>query len=87
MKNEWFVYVVRCCDGLYYTGITNDVDKRIKTHNSGKGAVFTSGRRPVRLVYKESHPDKSAARKREIQIKDWRREEKELLISSRLRSK
>jgi putative endonuclease len=82
MQESWFVYIAQCNDGFYYTGITNNVDKRIKTHNSGRGAVFTSGRRPVKLLYKEEHPDKSSARKREIQIKDWRREKKQKLISS-----
>jgi len=81
-----YVYIVRCRDGLYYTGISNDVDERVRKHNAGKCAVLTSGRRPVTVVYVENHPDKSSARKREVQIKNWRREKKQLLIS-RLRSK
>jgi putative endonuclease len=85
MPKDWCVYIARCSDGLYYTGITNDLTKRLKAHNSGKGAVFTAGRRPIQLVYSEEHHDKSSARKREIQIKDWRREKKEVLIASRLR--
>ena len=87
MQDYWFVYIARCRDGLYYTGITNDVAKRIKDHNSGKGAVFTAKRRPVEVVYIEKHPDKSSARKREIQIKDWRREKKEWIASRQARSK
>lgn len=87
MQRGWYVCIVSCRDGLYYTGITNNVERRVKKHNSGKGAVFTSGRRPVKVVYTERHPDKSSARKREIQIKDWRREKKERLITSRLCSK
>jgi putative endonuclease len=86
MQDYWYVYIVCCRDDTYYTGITNNVAKRIEKHNSGKGAVYTSGRRPVKLIYQEKHADKSSARKREIQIKDWRREKKEW-ISSRLRSK
>jgi len=81
MPGDWYVYIARCRDGLYYTGITNDLAKRLRDHNAGKGAIFTAGRRPIQLVYSEKHLDKSSARKREIQIKDWRREKKERLIA------
>jgi putative endonuclease len=86
MQKKWFVYIACCRDGLYYTGITNDLSKRLEKHNSGKGALFTAKRRPVKIIYTEEHPDKSSARKREIQIKDWRRDKKEW-IASRLGSK
>jgi putative endonuclease len=82
MQENWYVYIVQCRGSLYYTGITNDIERRIKAHNLGKGARFTSGRRPVKLVYHERHPNKSSARKREIQIKDWRRAKKEWLAVS-----
>ena len=73
----WFVYLVRCRDGSIYTGITDDVDARLKKHNQGKGAKYTAQRRPVALPYSETHPDQNSARKREIQLKGWTRQKKE----------
>jgi putative endonuclease len=71
MPSRWFVYAVRCRDGSIYTGITTDVARRIKTHNTGKGGAYTRSRRPVRLVFRETHPSRSSALKREAQIKGW----------------
>ena len=66
----WHVYMVRCSDGTLYTGITNDLKKRIEAHNSGKeGARYTRSRRPVKLVYSEQVESKSAAAKLEYQLK------------------
>jgi len=65
----WFVYMLRCGDGSLYTGITDDVDRRLEIHRSGKGAKYTRGRGPLELVYVEEQPDKSSALKREIQLK------------------
>jgi putative endonuclease len=79
-ENPWFVYMVRCSDGSFYTGIAKDLEKRVKKHNSGKGAVFTRGRRPVSLVYRERQANQSSALKRERQIKKWKRPNKEKLI-------
>ena len=76
----WYVYLVRCNDNKLYAGITTNVTKRIKCHNQGKASRYTRMRTPVELVYKEPHPDKSSARKREIQIKNWSRAKKEALI-------
>lgn len=76
----WWVYLLRCGDGTLYTGITDDVERRLKAHNSGKGAKYTRGRGPVELVYREAQPDKSAALKREIAIKRMTRTEKLSLI-------
>ncbi|MEE9273545.1 MAG: GIY-YIG nuclease family protein [Robiginitomaculum sp.] len=76
----WTVYIVHCQDGTYYTGITNDVDKRIATHNIGKGAKYTMARRPVRLVYTEAAQNRSEATKRERCIKRLNRTQKERLI-------
>ena len=76
----WFVYILLCSDSTFYTGITNNLDKRIKTHNSGKGAKYTRCRLPVKLVYYEEIEDKSSALKREIAIKSLKRKEKEALI-------
>ncbi len=77
----WFVYILLCSDNTFYTGITNNLEKRIKAHNSGKGAKYTRGRLPVVLVYYEKKEDKSAALKREIAIKALKRQEKELLLN------
>lgn len=79
MKNN-FVYILECCDHTYYTGWTNNLDKRIDTHNRGKGAKYTRYRIPVTLVYYETFPDKSTAMKREYEIKQLSRKEKEKLI-------
>ena len=76
----WYTYIVECSDGSYYVGITNDVSSRIAEHNAGKGASWTKLRRPVRLRFAQSFPNKSEARKREIELKGWRREKKETLF-------
>lgn len=88
MVQEWFFYIVRCNDGSLYSGITNDLDRRIKAHNGKKGAKYTAYRLPVRLVYSEKHKSISEARKREGQIKGWGKEKKEAFINGfpRLRS-
>jgi len=80
MDKIWKVYMLRCGDGTLYTGIAVDVQARLKTHRSGKGAKYTRGRGPLELVYEESCPDKGAALKREYAIKGMTREEKEKLI-------
>ena len=82
----WFLYILECRDGCYYVGITNDLEHRVKSHNEGNGAKFTRGRRPVSLIYQERWPNKSAARKREIEVKGWPRKKKEELIGGFLRS-
>lgn len=72
----WFVYMLRCGDGSLYTGITDDVPRRLEAHRSGKGAKYTRGRGPLELVYEECVEDKSAALRREYAIKRLKREEK-----------
>ena len=67
--DEWFVYMVRCADGSLYTGIAKDVDRRCKKHNAGTASRYTRSRRPVELVYQETHPGQSSALKREAVIK------------------
>lgn len=74
------VYIVRCQDGSLYTGYARDPRARLKLHNSGKGAKYTSGRRPVRLVYSEACATLSDALKREHQLKQWPRAKKRALI-------
>ena len=76
----WYVYILRCGDGTLYTGITDDVDRRLAVHRAGKGAKYTRGRGPLEVVYTQEVPDKSAALKREIAIKKLTRQEKERLI-------
>lgn len=78
----WYVYILRCLDGSFYTGASSDVDRRLKEHNSGKGGKYTRMHRPVELLYKEVHPDRSIAQKRESQIKTWPREKKLALVKS-----
>ena len=66
----YFVYMVKCADNTFYTGITTELERRIEEHNgSDKGAKYTRVRRPVNLVYSEEHPDRSSASKREYEIK------------------
>lgn len=76
----WYVYILRCGDGTLYTGITDDIPRRLAAHRSGKGAKYTRGRGPLELVYQEEVHDKSAALRREAAIKKLRRLEKERLI-------
>ena len=75
-----YTYIVKCSDGSFYTGWTNDIDKRIEAHNAGKGAKYTKTRRPVELVYLEEFPTKEEAMKREYAIKQMTRKMKESLI-------
>lgn len=75
-----YTYIVECSDKTFYTGWTNDLEKRIKAHNSGKGAKYTKTRRPVTLVYYEEFKSKEEAMRREWEIKQYRREKKEKLV-------
>jgi putative endonuclease len=77
-----FVYIVRCRDGTLYTGYARDPLQRTKTHNSGRGARYTSGRLPVTLAYSESFESKTEALRREYELKRWSRARKEALIRS-----
>jgi len=86
-EHLWFVYILRCKDESFYTGITNGIQERIAKHNSGEGAKYTRARKPVRLVYQETCSDKSTARKRELEIKGWTREKKAKLVAGFLRPK
>ena len=79
---SWYVYMLRCGDGTLYTGVTDDVPRRLAAHRSGKGAKYTRGRGPLELVWQEEVTDKSAALRREYQIKRLSRSEKEQLIRS-----
>ena len=72
----WTVYILHCADGTLYTGITNDLKKRLAAHNSGTGAKYTRGRVPVKLAYKETCETRGAALKREAEIKKMSRDDK-----------
>lgn len=76
-----YCYLVRCSDDTFYCGYTNNLDKRIAAHNNGKGAKYTKCRRPVTLVYSEVYDNKSDAMKREWQIKQLTRQQKQKLIN------
>ncbi len=78
----WYVYLVRCDDDTLYCGITTDLERRIEEHNAGEGAKYTRGRRPVTLVYSERTEDRVGASRREHEIKQMRRSEKEDLLTS-----
>ena len=83
----YYVYIVKCADDTLYTGIATQLDRRIEEHNSSdKGAKYTRVRRPVELVYSEEYPDRSAASKREYEIKKkMTRKEKLALVLSRIK--
>jgi putative endonuclease len=85
-SSRWLVYLLRCRDGSLYTGITNDLPKRLKAHATGKASKYTRSRLPVRLAYSEPQKSKSAALKREAAIKRLRRAEKDRLVANRRRA-
>ena len=78
-----YVYMLRCRDGSLYTGWTNDLEKRLKAHNSGSASIYTRTRLPAELVYFEEWESKEAAMSREWHIKRLSREEKLKLIENR----
>jgi putative endonuclease len=80
--SSWIVYIVRCADGTLYTGIAKDVMRRVEEHNSSNllAASYTRARRPVVLVYQETTPTRSTASKREYEIKQLSRADKEALL-------
>ena len=80
MEQGNFTYILKCSDGSLYTGWTNDLERRVKAHNAGKGAKYTKSRRPVELVYFESFSTKQEAMRREWEIKQLSRVEKCKLI-------
>lgn len=77
--NAWYCYLARCRDGSLYAGMTTDLNRRAQERNEGKGAKYTRSRRPVTLVWWERFCTKSAALKREAEVKKWRKSRKEKL--------
>lgn len=82
MSNRHLVYILRCGDGSLYTGYTTDVERRLDEHRNGDGAKYTRGRGPLELVYTEQCPTRSAALRREAEIKGFSRDGKVELIES-----
>jgi len=81
MAEPCYVYIIECGDGTFYTGQTNDVERRLKEHRNGTGARYTRGRKPLTLRYVEKCEDRSAAMSREYEIKQMSRRQKEDLVS------
>lgn len=84
VESAWRVYILKCADGTLYTGITNNLERRIRQHNGELvgGAKYTRVRRPVSLFWQEEHLDRSSASKREYEIKRLSRQKKEHLVES-----
>lgn len=72
----WFIYILLCRDKSLYTGITNNLKKRMTAHQNGTASAYTTSHTPIRIVYTEIVPTKSEALKREYEIKSWSREKK-----------
>ena len=79
---SWYVYMLRCGDGTLYTGMTDDIAKRLSAHRAGKGAKYTRGRGPLEVVYTERLSDKSEALRREYALKQLKKAEKERLCGT-----
>ncbi len=82
--SDWSVYIILCSDNTFYTGISNDVQRRLQQHASHLGAKYFRGRQPQKLVYVENGHDRSSASQREAEIKKLKRTQKERLIVSSL---
>ena len=82
MEKRWVVYILSCNDGTLYTGITDNLSRRFAQHCAGKGAKYTRGRAPLKLVYAERCADHSDALRREIAIKRLRRTKKQALCAN-----
>ncbi|GBR73403.1 hypothetical protein NO1_0792 [Candidatus Termititenax aidoneus] len=79
--SKGYMYILKCADGTYYVGSTNNLELRLAQHRSGNGANYTKKRLPVKLVYYEEYPRTDEAFYREKQVQKWRREKKEALIN------
>ncbi|MCZ4408254.1 GIY-YIG nuclease family protein [Cryomorphaceae bacterium 1068] len=76
-----WMYILQCCDGTYYTGSTNDIDKRVLEHSKGFGAIYTKKRLPIELIYFEEYNRVDLAFHREKQVQGWSRKKKEALMA------
>ena len=77
----WSLYILKCCDGSFYTGVTNDVDRRFRAHQEGRASRYTRTRRPVEIVYREACGSRSQALSRECAVKSMGRKGKEGLVA------
>ena len=82
LKADWCLYILRCNDGSFYTGVTNNIDRRFKMHNAGRASKYTRARRPVELLYQEVCGTRTQALVRECFIKAYPRKKKEELIAA-----
>ncbi len=82
MTKQWLLYILECADGTLYTGITDNLSRRLAAHNAGKGAKYTRGRAPVSVRYFENCESYAHALKREIQVKRLSRKDKLMLCKS-----
>lgn len=78
----WYIYILLCSDDSYYTGCTNNVEKRLESHLLGKGAKYTKSHKPIKIVYKETFLTKKEAMQREWQIKKLSKNKKKILIAN-----
>ena len=77
---KWCVYILRCGNGAFYTGVTSDLERRLQQHQSGRGGWFTKTTQPVELLYHEVYDSEDTAKQRETQLKGWSRRKKLALI-------
>tara|TARA_R110000796_G_scaffold99266_1_gene207296 strand:- start:6 stop:257 length:252 start_codon:yes stop_codon:yes gene_type:complete len=81
---KWFLYVLQCADGSYYTGVTTDAERRVNEHNTSKrGAKYTKTRRPVVIIYLSEYESRSSAQKAEYKFKQLTRKQKEEIVNER----
>lgn len=76
-ESKWYLYVLECSDGTYYTGISNDIPRRVAMHNAGTASRYTRARRPVKIIHRKRCRSRSDALKKEYALKQLTREEKE----------
>ena len=80
-RDKWFLYILKCADGSFYTGITKDIERRFKMHSSGEASRYTRTRRPVKLLYQELCGSRTQALVRECKVKAFPKERKLALIN------
>lgn len=86
-SNSWMIYILKLSNGTYYTGITNNLERRLDQHSKGKGSKYVRANLPFTLKYLETSPNRSISSKREYEIKQMTRKQKEALIESPLNEK
>lgn len=84
MARPFFAYILRCSDGSYYVGHTDEIERRLVEHETGAGSGYTASRQPVQLVWFEEFPTREEAKAAEAQLKKWSRRKKEALIGGRM---